>query len=80
MSNSNDEICQYKIVPMTLDEKENVKEFLKNSFFRHEPLVVCLRFEDVESLEKLYDHTFKTLDNGKPIKNYYNIITKVSIY
>lgn len=62
-------------MPMTSAETQIVIEFLKVYFFQREPLVVCLNFsEDVESLEKLQDYAFKTLDNGEYNINFYNTI------
>lgn len=55
------------IVPMTTNDKAVVSEFLKTFFFGHEPLVMSFEFfEDVESLEKLQNNAFKTLDSGEP--------------
>lgn len=66
--NKTDNKCSYNIVSTTPDDEQIVIQFLKNFFFRQEPLVVCLDIiEDVESMEKLQNHAFKTLDNGELI-------------
>lgn len=55
------------IVPMATNDKAVVIEFLKTFFFGYEPLVVSAEFfKDVESLERLQNNAFKTLDNGEP--------------
>lgn len=65
MEKFDDEIC---IVPMTVNDRAVVSEFLKTFFFGHEPLVVSAEFfKDVESLERLQNNAFKTLDNGEPV-------------
>jgi hypothetical protein len=72
MNKFNNKTYSYNIVPITFDDKKNVKEFLTNFFFRQEPLIVCLKlFEDVNSLEKLKNYGFRTLDNGELIINTY---------
>jgi len=61
--------CSYDIVATTSEDRPIVMEFIKNYFFRHEPLVVCLDlFEEIESLERLQNYAFKTLNNGLTLK------------
>lgn len=65
-------ICSYNIVSITPHDEQIVIQFLKNFFFRHEPLVLSLDIiKEVKSLEKLQNYAFKTLDNGELI--YYNV-------
>lgn len=67
--NINKKRLNYNIVPMSSDndnDKQIVIEFLKKNFFQQEPLIMCIQlYKDVESVEKLQNHLFKTLDNGK---------------
>jgi len=71
MNNSNiDKVrLSYNIVPMSfndVNDRQKVIEFIKKIFFQQEPLIRCIQlFKDVESVEKLQNHLFKTLDNGK---------------
>jgi hypothetical protein len=71
MNNSNiDKLrLSYNIVPMSfndVNDRQKVIEFIKKFFFQQEPLIMCIQlFKDVESVEKLQNHLFKTLDNGK---------------
>lgn len=70
MNRVNTKVCVHNIVPITYDDIQIVKAFLINFFFRQEPLIVCLKlFEDVNSLEKLQNYGFRTLDNGELINN-----------
>jgi len=68
-SNINKQRLSYNIVPMSSDndnDRQIVIEFLKKNFFQQEPLIMCIHlYKDVESVEKLQNHLFKTLDNGK---------------
>jgi len=67
--NINKKRLNYNIVPMSSDndnDKQIVIEFLKKNFFQQEPLIMCIQlYKDVESVEKLQNHLFKTLNNGK---------------
>ncbi|XP_060848906.1 arylalkylamine N-acetyltransferase 1-like [Rhopalosiphum padi] len=74
MNNSNiDKVrLSYNIVPMSfndVNDRQKVIEFIKKFFFQQEPLIRCIQlFKDVESVEKLQNHLFKTLDNGLTFK------------
>lgn len=65
----NKQRLNYNIVPMSSDndyDRQIVIEFLKKNFFQQEPLIMCIQlYKDVESVEKLQNHLFRTLDNGK---------------
>jgi len=66
MIKADDERGSYDVVPMTSDDGPTVVEFIRNYFFRHEPLIVCLDVsDDVESLERLQTHALDALDNGE---------------
>lgn len=66
MNIANSKTCSYNIVPITFDDNQIVKEFVINYFFRQEPLIVCLKlFEDVNSMKKLQNYGFRTMDNGE---------------
>ncbi|XP_025199058.1 dopamine N-acetyltransferase-like [Melanaphis sacchari] len=60
----------YNIVPMSSNDendRQRVIEFIKKFFFQREPLVMCKQLE-FESMEKLQNHLFRTLDNGLTFK------------
>ncbi|XP_027854560.2 arylalkylamine N-acetyltransferase 1-like isoform X2 [Aphis gossypii] len=71
-SNLNKQRLNYNIVPMSSDndnDRQIVIEFFKKNFFQQEPLIMCVQlYKDVESVEKLQNHFFKTLDNGLTFK------------
>lgn len=57
---------KYDIVLTTPDDQQAVVGFLKEFFFRCEPLVVGLKLrEDVESMEKLENYEMSALDTGE---------------
>lgn len=58
--------CVYSIVPITAEDKIVVIEFLRNFFFRDEPLILGIdMLEDANSLGKLENYCFNFVDNGE---------------
>ncbi|VVC39910.1 Hypothetical protein CINCED_3A010096 [Cinara cedri] len=56
---------KFNIVPMAPDDKPIIVGFIKEFFFRREPLVVSSKIsEDAESMEKLETFGLRALDTG----------------
>uniref|UniRef100_A0A2S2N683 aralkylamine N-acetyltransferase n=1 Tax=Schizaphis graminum TaxID=13262 RepID=A0A2S2N683_SCHGA len=62
--------CNYNIVPITAEDKQEVIiEFLRKFFFRDEPLILGINMlEDNDSLAKLESYCFNYVDNGLAFK------------
>lgn len=62
--------CVYSIVPITVEDKLPVIEFLRTFFFRDEPLILGIdMLEDTDSLGKLENYCFNFVNNGE-LENY----------
>ncbi|VVC43653.1 Hypothetical protein CINCED_3A025131 [Cinara cedri] len=65
MDDTNKPLCSYSIVPITSDDKETVAAFLRQFFFRDEPLNVAIQLlEETDSATKLKNYCIGYLQYG----------------
>lgn len=58
--------CAFSVLPTTTEDKQDVITFLRQFFFRDEPLILGIdMLEDIDSLENLQNYCLNFVDNGE---------------